>query len=48
MFEDYLYAVDADELNGYIYWVEYGTFKRARLDGSNPEVIRKAGKWNVE
>ena len=47
MFEG-LTAVDADEINGFIYWVEFGIFKRARLNGSNPEVIGKAGKWKFE
>ena len=48
MFEEYIYAVEVDSVNGFIYWDEHGTFKRARLDGSNPVVVGKAGKWNVE
>ena len=48
VFEEYIYAVEVDSVNGLIYWTEYGTFKKARLDGSNQEVVGKAGKRNVE
>ena len=48
MFEEYIYAVEVDSVNGIIYWDQYGTFKKSRLDGSNAEVITIAGKWNVE
>ena len=42
MFEEYIYAVEVDSVNGLIYWNQHGTFKKTRLDGSNPEVVGKA------
>ena len=50
MFEEYiiLYAVEVDSVNGIIYWDQYGTFKKARLDGSNVEEFTIAGKWNAK
>ena len=48
MFEEYIYAVEVDSVNGLIYWNQHGTFKKTRLDGSNPEVVGKAGKCNIE
>ena len=47
MFEGYIWAIEVDEVNGFIYWDENGQIKRTNLDGSNTKVIVKGGKSNA-
>ena len=47
MFEGYMWAIEVDDMHGFIYWGENGQIKRTTLDGSSTKVIVTGGKSNV-
>ena len=42
------WGIGVDDVNGLIYWNDYGDIKQATLNGSNIKVITKAGMSNVK
>ena len=47
MFEGYMWAIEVDDMHGFIYWGESGQIKRTTLDGSSTKVIVTGGKSDV-
>ena len=42
-----MWAIEVDDVHGFIYWGEDGQIKQTTLDGSSTKVIVTGGKSNV-
>ena len=47
VFEGYIWAIEVDDVHGFIYWGENGQIKRTTLDGSSTKVIVAGGRSKV-